>query len=53
MTGRKSDSIWNDFDKIVVENRKGCRAICKVCSKSMEGQVGRVKSHLRHVNLLQ
>lgn len=46
MTGRKSDSIWNYFEKsIALPGRKGCRAVCKKCGKSMEGQVARMKKH--------
>ena len=46
-SGRKTDPIWNDFDKINVDGRKGFRAVCKGCEKVMEGQVQRLKLHAR------
>lgn len=45
MPGRKSDSVWIYFDKIVVCGKTGCRARCKTCNKDMQGLVARMKSH--------
>lgn len=45
MTGRKQDEIWKYFEKQVIPDRKGSRAICKQCHKSMEGQISRLKAH--------
>ena len=42
-TGQKSDLIWKYYEKNVVRNRKGCRATCKNCGKTMEGQIARLK----------
>ena len=45
MTGRKSDPIWKNFEKKVIPERKGCRAICLLCKQSMEGQIKRMQVH--------
>ena len=50
MTGRKNDPIWNDYDKVFLPNRKGCKARCKSCFKEMEGQVSRMKVHSSKCN---
>ena len=46
-TGRKLSPIWDSFKKIVVPERKGCRAECRFCSKIIEGQVKRLEAHLK------
>lgn len=46
MSGRKSDNVWNSFKKITVPGKTGCRAVCKVCEKEMQGLVERMKKHL-------
>ena len=51
-TGQKSDFIWKYYEKNVVPNRKGCRATCKNCGKTMEGQIARLKDSQLH-KLLQ
>lgn len=45
MTGRKSDPIWKFFEKKVIPERKGCRAICQLYKQSMEGQIKRMQVH--------
>ena len=52
MSGKKKDPIWESFDKIVVAERKGCRASCKKCSAVMEGQIVRMKRHHAKCNSL-
>ena len=42
--GQKSDFILKYYEKNVVSNRKGCRATCKNCGKTMvEGQIAQLK----------
>ena len=45
MPGRKQDSIWFYFERLVVPGKTGCRAKCKSCSKDMQGLVTRMKQH--------
>ena len=44
--GRKQDSCWQYFEKIVIPGKHGSRAKCKSCSKDMIGLVVRMKEHL-------
>lgn len=45
-TGRKRDLIWDSFEPIESEQRKGKRAKCKKCGTTLEGQVKRMKTHM-------
>ena len=45
MAGKKNDSIWLHFNKILIPGRKGCRAECKICKRTMQGLVARMKCH--------
>jgi hypothetical protein len=46
MSGRKSDAIWNSFEKKVNVGMTGCKAVCKNCRKEMQGLVERMKKHV-------
>lgn len=45
MAGRKEDNIWKYFEKKTDPNKTGCRAVCKSCSKEIQGLVQRLKDH--------
>lgn len=42
-TGRKSDPIWNDHERIVTPGKSGVRARCKKCGYKFQGLVIRMK----------
>lgn len=44
-SGRKSDPIWQYFDKLPSKSGKGCRAKCKQCQLELQGLVARLKTH--------
>ena len=48
--GRKQDSIWLQFERVIVPGKSGCRAICKSCNKEMMGIVSRMKDHYNQCN---
>ncbi len=35
-TGRKKDFIWNNFEEVKCDQRKGTRAKCKICNNKVE-----------------
>jgi transcription termination factor NusB len=47
MSGRKKDGIWQHFVEITnkFKGKTGCRAMCKLCEKEMQGLVQRLKQH--------
>lgn len=45
MAGRKENSIWQFYIKTTDPNKSGCRAICKICKKEIQGIVQRLKAH--------
>ena len=47
MTGRKPSQVWENFKKIIVSGRKGCRAKCHHCEVILEGQVARLQNHMK------
>jgi hypothetical protein len=50
MSGRRSDAVWNNFKKVTVDGKSGCRAVCNKCNKEMQGLVERMKKHLLECN---
>jgi len=53
MPGRKLDSVWLYFDKVVDPGKTGCRAKCKECGKDMQGLVSRLKQHRLEMHTVQ
>ena len=43
---RGPNPIWKHFERIVIKDRNGCRAVCKACGFSLEGQLRRMMFHL-------
>ena len=45
VSGRKSDPVWQYFERTPSKSGKGWRAKCKNCSLELQGLVARLKSH--------
>jgi len=45
MPGRKLDSVWLYFDKVVEAGKTGCTAKCTECGKDIQGLVSRLRQH--------
>ena len=43
MSGRKQDPIWLNYNRSSANN--GSKATCKICNKTMQGIVTRMKNH--------
>ncbi|XP_066983752.1 uncharacterized protein [Macrobrachium rosenbergii] len=53
VSGRKSDPVWEHFNRIPSKSGKGWRAICKQCKLELQGIVARLKSHREKCQQLQ
>jgi len=51
MSGRKSDAVWNFFEKKVNIGMTGCKAVCNSCKKEMQGLVERMKKHIKECSI--
>ena len=53
VSGRKSDPVWEYFERIPSKSGKGWRAICKQCKLELQGIVVRLKFHREKCQQLQ
>ena len=53
ISGRKSDPVWEHFNRIPSKSGKGWRATCKQCKLELQAIVARLKSHREKCQQLQ
>ena len=53
VSGRKSDPVWEYFERIPSKSGKGWKAKCKQCKLELQGLVARLKLHREKCQQLQ